>query len=154
MNKEHPEDNAQSRFTAFWMIVAALMVFVIVTSFVLCFSSSQEDAAANKVEDGRAEERFKKLAEVKLAQQALLAEVAVVDKAENLVRIPVKDGMKLVLPILTAKKAGPTKVVVPGSPTSLKQSQAKPVAAEKTEAATKDGKGDANKADAKTPEKK
>ncbi|MFK5922198.1 MAG: hypothetical protein QM496_08455 [Verrucomicrobiota bacterium] len=129
MNKEHPQDNAQSRFTAFWMIVISLLVFVVVISFILCFNSSNEDAAANAGENERAGQRLKKLTEVNAAQQALITQVAVVDKENNLVRIPVTAGMKLILPDLRKQKAAVSKVVVPGSPTSLKQAQAQAKAA-------------------------
>lgn len=142
MNKEHPEDNAQSRFTAFWMIVISLLVFVVVISFILCFNSSNEDAAANVGEDRRAEKRLEKLTEVNAAQQDLITQAAVVDKANNLVRIPVTAGMKLILPGLRKQKAGPSKVVVPGSPTSLEQAQAQ---AKATAAAAAEKKAPAEK---------
>jgi len=143
MSDSNPEDNAQSRFAARVMIVIALMVFVISVALVLYFSSSGEKVAENMVEDGRAVGRMKNLAIVVDAQQKLVKEAVVVDQAKNLVRIPVKEGMKLVLPSLKSKKAGATKVLVPGSPTQLKQSQAAGAA---TKAKAKDG--------AKAPEKK
>lgn len=127
-NDEHPQDNAQSRFKAFWMIVIALAVFVVVLCFVLKVNSGRMDAAANAVEDGRADERFKTLATVKADQQTLVSGSAVVDAANNRVRIPVADGMRLVLPVLKNKKAGATKFVVPGSPTSLKPAPVEPTA--------------------------
>lgn len=132
MNKEHPEDNAQSRFTAFWMIVISLLVFVAGISFILWFNSSNEDAAANQIESGRAKRRAENLVVVNQQQQQLITQAEVVDKAKNLVRIPVKEGMKLVLPELRKQKAAVSKVVIPGSPTSLKQTQVKkPAASEK-----------------------
>ncbi len=142
-NEEHPQDYAQSRFTAFWMIVCALAVFVVVLCFVLKVNSGRMDAAANVVEDERAEERFKTLAAVNAEQRALVEGAAVVDEAKNTVRIPVADGMKLVLPALKNKKPAATKIVVPGSPTSLKQA---PAESESEEG--KEGKeGDAKKAE-------
>ncbi|MCF6314285.1 MAG: hypothetical protein L3J39_17685 [Verrucomicrobiales bacterium] len=131
MNKEHPEDNAQSRFTAFWMIVISLLVFVAGISFILWFNSSNEDAAANQIESGRAKKRAENLVAVNQQQRALISQAEVVDKTKNLVRIPVKAGMKLVLPELRKQKAAVSKVVVPGSPTSLKAAQVKPAATEK-----------------------
>lgn len=127
-NDEHPQDYAQSRFTAFWMIVISMAVFVVVLCFVLRVNSGRESVAANAVEDGRADERFKTLATVKAEQQTLVHGSAVVDAATNRVRIPVADGMRLVLPALKNKKAGITKIVVPGSPTSLKPAPVGPAA--------------------------
>lgn len=161
MNKEHPEDNAQGRFAARVMIVIALLVFIAAVSFVLWFSNSGIDRAENMVEDDRAngtkeaKGRIEKLAVVNEAQQVLVTQAAVVDQAKNLVRIPVKEGMKLVLPILKSKKEGPTKVLVPGSPTQLKQSQAAPA---KDKDGAKDDKASEKKEGAepkaKAPEKK
>lgn len=144
-NEEHPQDYAQSRFTAFWMIVIAMTVFVVVLCFVLRVNSGREGDAANAVEDGRADERFKTLATVKAEQQSLVNGAAVVDAGNNLVRIPVADGMRLVLPVLKSKKAGVTKIVVPGSPTSLKPAPAEPVA---------DGKKEGAKVEPEVPGKK
>ncbi len=146
MSKGHPEDNAQSRFTAFWMIVVSMIVFVIVVSLVLCLSTSGEKVVANEIEDGRAEKRFENLAKVTKEQTDLVNQAVVVDEPKQLVRIPVADGMKLVLSDLRRKKPAASKVVVPGSPTSLKQAQVKPVAVEKKEGAKTEA--------AKAPEKK
>jgi len=150
MSNAHPEDNAQSRFAAFWMIVAALAVFVLVLRLVLWASSADEHQVVDVVEDGKVENRMKILADVMKAQGILLNEPAVVDKEKNLVRIPVKDGMRLVLPVLQNKKAGPTKVLVPGSPTQLKQSQvAAPADGAKQKESTK-GDAAASKTGTKT----
>lgn len=157
MNKEHPEDNAQGRFAARVMIVVALLVFIAAVSFVLWFSNSGVELAENVVEDDRAIERMKELELVNKDQQALVTQAGVVDQAKNLVRIPVKEGMKLVLPILKSKKEGPTKILVPGSPTQLKQSQAAPAKAKDKDGA-KDDKVPEKKEDAepkaKAPAKK
>lgn len=144
-NDEHPQDHAQSRFTAFWMIVIALAVFAVVLCFVLRVNSGRESVAANAVEDGRADERLKTLATVKAEQQSLVNGSAVVDAGNNLVRIPVADGMRLVLPALKNKKAGVTKIVVPGSPTSLKPAPVEPAA---------DGNKEGAKAEPGVPGKK
>jgi len=157
MSNEHPDDNAQSRFSAFWMIVAAFLVFIIFSLVALCFSSSGENKATNIEEDGRAEKRLENLAEVVEAQQALVNQAAVVDEANNMVRIPVKDGMRLVLPLLQNKKMGLTELVVPGSPTQLEQAKAAAAAAKKkkdAEAKTKAAdKKEGDETEVKAPKK-
>jgi len=157
MSKEHPDDNAQSRFTAFWMIVAAFLAFIIVVSFALCWSSSEEDRVANVVEDKQAEYRKGKLADVMEDQHKLVNLASAAPDADNLVRIPVADGMKLVLPALQNKQAGPTELLVPGSPTQLKEAEAAAAAAKKkkdAEAKAKESeKKEDDKSDAETSEK-
>ncbi|NOY00614.1 MAG: hypothetical protein GXP30_12905 [Verrucomicrobia bacterium] len=145
MSDSNPENNAQGRFAARVMIVLVLLVFVVAVSAVFCLSASQEREVVNVVEDNRAAARIKELSELNKAQQDLVTQAEVVDQAKNLVRIPVKEGMKLVLPVLKEKKEGPSKILVPGSPTQLKQSQA--AAATAAAAKAKEGKAD------KAPEK-
>lgn len=159
MSDVNTEDNAQGRFAARVMIVIALLVFVFAVSFVLFVSKSGEVKVANVVEDVRAGKRMDELAEVVKEQQLLMTRAAVVgEPAENRVRIPVKDGMKLVIPALKAKKAGPTKIVVPGSPTQLEQAKADAAKAKNKEGAKEEGKasgeGKGDKAPAETPKKK
>jgi len=158
MSSEHPDDNAQSRFTAFWMIVASFLVLIIVVLFVLCMNSSRESHAVNVVEDDRARDRMDELAKVVEAQNKRLNQAAVVDEAKNLVRIPVKDGMKLVLPALKGKQTEATKILVPGSPTQLLEAKAAAAAAKKKKDAEPKSKApekkEGDKKDAEASEKK
>ncbi len=156
MSDSNPENNAQGRFAARVMIVLVLLAFVIAVSVVLCLSASKEQKAVNLVEDDRAALRIKELSGLNKAQLDLVTQAGVVDQAKNLVRIPVNEGMKLVLPALKEKKEGPSKILVPGSPTQLKQSQAAAAAAaaSKAKEAKAPEKQDGAEAESKAPEKK
>jgi hypothetical protein len=107
---EHPGDTATNRFRAFWAGLLAFVSFGAVLWLALQAAGPRHAVEAGLAE--RAIERGKNLAEVSAAQAAVVAPEAVAS------------ALPATLEKLKAKPAAKTELVVPGSPTFLKQSQA------------------------------
>lgn len=119
---EHPGDSATNRFRAFWAGLLAFVSFGLVLWIALKAAGPKEAIEPGWAE--RADERSQNVAAVLSAQAEVLSTEAI-DKA-----------MAPTLDALREKKAAKTDLVVPGSPTFMKQSQA-PAATEEKEAEAK-----------------
>lgn len=114
---EHPGDSATNRFRAFWAGLLAFVSFGVVLWIALKAAGPKEAIEPGWAE--RAEERSQNVAAVLSAQAEVLPADAI-DKA-----------MAPTLAALQKKKAAKTELVVPGSPTFMKQSQAPAATEEK-----------------------
>jgi hypothetical protein len=112
---EHPGDTATNRFRAFWAGLLAFVSFGAVLWLALQVAGPHQAVEVGRTE--RAAERGQFLAEIEAAQTAVLAPDAVTQ------------ALPATLEKLKTKQAAKTDLVVPGSPTFLKQSQAAPAPA-------------------------
>ncbi|MBL9154878.1 MAG: hypothetical protein JNK37_20525 [Verrucomicrobiales bacterium] len=107
---EHPGDTATNRFRAFWAGLLAFVSFGAVLWLALKVAGPHEVVEPGWAE--RSQERAKNLVEVRAAQATALAPEAI------------QKALPATLETLKGKKAAKTELIVPGSPTFMKQSQA------------------------------
>jgi len=99
------------------VIVTGLLIILLFGGFALLLN--RQGKSIPDVEEAKAEERLKTLADLNLENEKALTQYHWVDKSKGIVSIPIDRAMDLVLPELQANKphpAGPVTTPAPPQP--------------------------------------
>lgn len=108
MSDTHTCSGEKGGFSSFLKIIAGIVLFGLVTGYVLCTYRSN-----NKTYDQtRAVERAKKLSELRAKEAAILSGYAVIDEAKGIYQIPIEKSMELEVEALKNKPLRPAGVIV------------------------------------------